>query len=258
MSFDWRAIPSWGALGSSLVLVVFAYAGMETALVPSGEVRDPARHVPRATMSAIVVVVLLYIGIQAACQGLLGPRLPHSTAPLADAGQVLWTPAHALLLATACVSMLGFLMGNLFSSSRLLFALGRDGFLPRALGVVDARHRVPMLALAAHAGIAVALAAAGSFETLALISGGAICLVFAAVAAAAWRTQRMDLRGHGEPWVLPGGAVVPVLAVLTMAAILATMSAREWLAIALSLTTLVVVYAVLAALRGRSARRSVV
>lgn len=258
VSFDWHAIPSWGALGSSLVLVVFAYAGMETALVPSGEVRDPARHVPRATMSAIVVVVLLYIGIQAACQGLLGPRLPHSTAPLADAGQVLWTPAHALLLATACVSMLGFLMGNLFSSSRLLFALGRDGFLPRALGVVDARHRVPMLALAAHAGIAVALAAAGSFETLALISGGAICLVFAAVAAAAWRTQRMDLRGHGEPWVLPGGAFVPVLAVLTMSAILATMSAREWLAIALSLTTLVVVYAVLAALRGRSARRSVV
>jgi amino acid transporter len=152
--------------------------------------------------------------------------------------------------------MLGFLMGNLFSSSRLLFALGRDGFLPRAFGVVDARHRVPMLALAAHAIIAVVLAVAGSFETLALISGGAICLVFAAVAAAAWRTQRMDLRGHGDPMVLPGGALVPAVAVITMAAILATMSTREWLAIALSLTALVVVYAVLAALRGRAARTS--
>lgn len=256
VSFDWRAVPSWEAFGSSLVLVVFAYAGMETALVPSGEVRDPSRHVPRATLSAIVIVVLLYIGIQAACQGTLGAELAQSATPVADAADTLWQPARALLLATAGVSMLGFLMGNLFSSSRLLFALGRDGFLPRAFGVVDARHRVPMLGLFAHATIAIALAVVGTFETMALISGGAICLVFAAVAAAAWRTQRMDLRGQGEPLVLPGGGLVPALAMLTMAAILATLSAQEWLAIAVSLTALVMIYAVLAALRGRSARTS--
>ncbi|GAA5067624.1 APC family permease [Lysobacter panacisoli] len=258
VSFDWRAVPSWDALGASLVLVVFAYAGMETALVPSGEVRDPARHVPRATLGAILIVVLLYVGIQAVCQGTLGADLADSATPLADAADTAWAPGRTLLLATACVSMLGFLMGNLFSSSRLLFALGRDGFLPRAFGVVDARHRVPMLGLFAHAGIALALAVVGSFETMALISGGAICLVFAAVAAAAWRTQRMDLRGHGDPLVLPGGPLVPLLAIATMAAILATLNVQQWLAIALSLTALVVIYAVLAALRGRSARRSVV
>jgi len=258
VSFDWAAVPSWSALGSSLVLVVFAYAGMETALVPSGEVRDPARHVPRATMSAIVIVVLLYIGIQAVCQGMLGADLPASSAPIADAAHALWTPGRMLLLVTACVSMLGFLMGNLFSSSRLLFALGRDGFLPRAFGLVDARHRVPMLGLFAHAGVAIVLAVAGSFETLALISGGAICLVFAAVALSAWRAQRINLRGQGEPLVLPGGPLVPGLAMITMAAILATLSENEWLAIALSLTALVVVYAVLAAMRGRGARKSVI
>ncbi len=252
------AMPSWGALGSSLVLVVFAYAGMETALVPSGEVRDPARHVPRATLGAIVVVVLLYIGIQLVCQGTLGAIAVASVAPVADAGGAIWPPARALLLATACVSMLGFLMGNLFASSRLLFALGRDGFLPRAFGVVDARHRVPMLGLLAHAAIATVLAVAGSFETMALISGGAICLVFAAVSVSAWRVQRIGLRGAGAPLVLPGGGLIPAIAVMTMAAILLTLSVQEWLAIALSLTALVIVYAVLAALRGRSARRSAV
>jgi APA family basic amino acid/polyamine antiporter len=258
LSFALDEVPSWSALGSSLVLVVFAYAGMETALVPSGEVRDPARHVPRATLGAIVIVVLLYIGIQAVCQGTMGERLAASGAPVADAGGAIWPPARNLLLATACVSMLGFLLGNLFSSSRLLFALGRDGFLPRAFGVVDARHRVPMLGLFAHAGIATALAVAGSFETMALISGGAICLVFAAVSLSAWRVQRLGLRGTGEPLVLPAGGLIPAIAVLTMVAILLTLSAQEWLAIALSLTALVIVYAVLAALRGRSARRSAV
>lgn len=254
VTFALDAVPSWSALGSSLVLVVFAYSGMETALIPSGEVRDPARHVPRATMSAIVIVVLLYIGIQVVCQGTLGATLAGSTAPIADAAGSLWTPGRALLLATACVSMLGFLMGNLFSSSRLLFALGRDGFLPRAFGQVDVKHRVPRLGLVAHAGIAATLALAGTFETLALISGGAICLVFAAVSVAAWRAQHLDLRGHGQPLVLPGGPMVPLLATLTMVAILTTLTSKEWLAIAVSLTALIVVYAVLAAKRGRALR----
>lgn len=255
---DWNQLgaaawPGWGALGSSMVLVVFAYSGMETALVPTGEVRDPARHVPRATLSAIVLVVLLYIGIQLACQGLLGARLADSATPVADAAGAGWAPAHALLLATAGVSMTGFLMGNLFSSSRLLFALGRDGYLPAAFGRVDARYHVPRVGLFAHAAIALALALIGNFETLALISGGAICLLFAAVSVAAWRAQARDLRGAGEPFRLPGGSwPMPLLAVAVMAAILATMTLAQWLAILVSLLALVALYAVLA-LRRRAA-----
>ncbi|KQZ57454.1 MULTISPECIES: APC family permease [unclassified Lysobacter] len=248
----WDGIGSWSALGSAMVLVVFAYSGMETALVPTGEVRDPSRHVPRATLSAIAIVVLLYIGLQVVCQGTLGAALARSGAPIADAAGAIWAPRRALLLITACVSMTGFLMGNLFASSRLLFALGRDGYLPHAYGRVDAVHRVPHLALATHATIGAALAMAGSFETLALISGGAICLVFAAVSIAAWRAQRMDLRARGEPFVLPGGATVPLIAVLTMVAILATLTSREWGAIAASLALLMLVYAGLRVWRGRA------
>jgi APA family basic amino acid/polyamine antiporter len=255
---DWSYVgfaqlPPWSALGPSMVLVVFAYSGMETALVPTGEVRDPSRHVPRATLSAIVVVVLLYIGIQIACQGLLGPRLDASTAPVADAAGAIWSPAHGLLLITAGVSMTGFLMGNLFSSSRLLFALGRDGYLPQAFGRVDARYHVPRVALAAHAGIALALALIGNFETLALISGGAICLLFAAVSVAAWRAQALDLRGAGEPFRLPGGSwPMPLLAVAIMVAILATMTPAQWAAIVVSLIVLVALYGVLTLRRRRA------
>lgn len=242
---------SWSALGASMVFVVFAYSGMETALVPAGEVRDPARHVPRATLGAIALVVALYVGIQVVCQGVLGPALDGSSAPIAQTAGALWSPGRGLLLATAAVSMTGFLMGNLFASSRLLFALGRDGYLPRAFDRVDARWRVPRIALAAHAGIALVLALAGSFEVLALVSGGAICLLFAAVALAAWRAQARGLRGAGTPFVLPGGGAIPLLALATMAAICATLSAREWLAIGGALALLGAVYAALVRLRRR-------
>jgi APA family basic amino acid/polyamine antiporter len=243
VSFAIDEVPSWGALGASMVLVMFAYSGMETALIPSGEINDPARNVPRATIVAIALVVLLYLGLQIVGQGLLGADLASSGVPVADTAGSLWAPGRTLLLVTACISMAGFLMGNLLGTARLVFALGRDRYLPSALGTVSERHRVPLRALAVHAGLAWILALAGSFDVLALISGGAICLVYALVSLAAWRAQSRDLRERGDrPFDLPGGVLVPAVSIAAMAAIVTTLTALEWAAIGIALGLLVVVY----------------
>ncbi len=249
VSFAVGDVPSWSALGAGMVLVMFAYSGMETALVPSGEVRDPSRSVPRATMAAILLVVLLYLSLQVVGQGLLGPQLADSGVPIADTAGALWEPGRVLLLLTACVSMTGFMLGNLLGSSRLLFALGRDGYLPSAFASVSAKHRVPLLALVTHAALGLLLALGGSFDALALISGGAICLVYILVSIAAWRAQRMNLRERGEPFVLPGGPAIPLLAVVAMIAIVATLTSKEWMAIGIAMVVLVAIYGVLRMLR---------
>jgi len=249
VSFAVGDLPSWTALGTGMVLVMFAYSGMETALVPSGEVRDPSRSVPRATMVAILLVVLLYMGLQIVSQGLLGPVLAASGVPIADTAGVLWKTGRIVLLVTACISMAGFLLGNLLGSSRLLFALGRDGYLPHAYGRVSATHRVPLLALITHAVLAWLLALGGTFDALALISGGAICLVYALVSLAAWRGQRIGLRERGEPFVLWGGPLVPLLAVVAMLLIVTTLTGKEWLAIGIALVALVATYGMLRVVR---------
>jgi APA family basic amino acid/polyamine antiporter len=254
VSFAVGDVPSWGALGASMVLVMFAYSGMETALVPSGELNDPARDVPRATMVAILLVVLLYLGLQIVGQGVLGARLGESGVPVADTAGAIWGPGRTLLLITACISMTGFLMGNLFGTARLVFALGRDGYLPRVFGTVSPSHRVPLWALAVHALLAWGLAIAGNFDALALISGGAICLVYGLVSLAAWRAQALDLRERGDaPFVLPGGFLIPLLAIAAMVAIVTTLKADEWKAIGIALAVLVVMYAVLHTRRRRNA-----
>ena len=249
VSFAVGDLPSWTALGTGMVLVMFAYSGMETALVPSGEVRDPSRSVPRATMVAILLVVLLYMGLQIVSQGLLGPALAASGVPIADTAGMLWKTGRIVLLVTACISMAGFLLGNLLGSSRLLFALGRDGYLPHVYGRVSATHRVPLLALGTHAGLAWLLALGGTFDALALISGGAICLVYALVSLAAWHGQRTGLRERGEPFVLWGGPLVPLLAVVAMLLIVTTLTGKEWLAIGIALVALVATYGTLRVVR---------
>jgi len=253
---DWAqvsftALPSFAALGSAMVLVMFAYSGMETALIPSGEVKDPSRDVPRATMTAILLVVLLYIGIQVVAQGALGAAIGESTAPVAQTAGALWGPGFGLLLATASVSMLGFLMGNLLGSSLMLYALGRDGWLPGPVGRLTASRKVPLVAVCIHGGVAFLLALGGDFQSLALISGGAICLVYVGVSLAAWQLQRRGHVDQGAPLRLPGGPVIPLVAAVAMLAILTTLKPEEWQAIGWSLATIVGLYLLLTLLRRR-------
>ena len=242
---DLWAIGSFGALGTSMVAVMFAYAGMETALVPSGEVRNPSRDVPRATLAAITIVVFLYVSVQIVTQGILGTELRDNSAPIAATAGALWAPGFVLLLITASVSMFGLMMGNLLSCSRMVFAFGRDGYLPARLSALTARHRVPLNAIILHAVLACGLAVAGNFDWLVLVSGGANCLVFVAVCLAAWKLQTSGHTAHGTPLILPGGGLIPLVSVLAMVAILTTLAWREWLAIGTAMLILIAIYALL-------------
>ena len=83
-----------------VLLLIFAFAGIEVALVPSGEVREPERTVPRAIGLALGVTTLLYLAIQAVAQGVLGGELQqNASAPLAAAaGRLLGDWGRLLVL----------------------------------------------------------------------------------------------------------------------------------------------------------------
>ena len=80
-----QAAPTAADVTRASVVLLFAFTGIESALVPSGEVQDPARTVPRAVFIAMGGVTVLYLGLQFVAQGVLGTALATSTTPLADA-----------------------------------------------------------------------------------------------------------------------------------------------------------------------------
>ena len=238
-------LPDLTTVGGSMVLVIFAYSGMETALLPSGEVADPSRVVPRATLAAIGLVVLLYVSLQAVAWGLVGPALAMSTAPLATAAGAITPALFGALILTASLSQFGFLHNDLLGSSRLLYAMGRDGYLPSALARVTPTHRVPAVAIFVHAAIGCALGIAGDFAGLATVSGGATCLVYLGVCAAAWWLQRRGVRGEGEPFRLHGGPMIPLIGCAGLLLVLSTLQRNEWQAIGWSTLIVLAIYAVL-------------
>ena len=131
-------------------------------------------------------------------------------------------------------------------SSRLLYALARDGFLPSSLATISERYRVPRRAILVHAAAGGLLACAGNFTALALVSGGAFCIVYIGVCAAAWRLQVLNV-GSGPSMKMRGGSLIPVVGILGLLAILFTLRLGEWLAIGCTAVVACILY---------SARRS--
>ena len=247
------AMPPLSVIASSMGLVLFAYSGMETALLPSGEVRDPSSVVPKATLTAIFLVVLVYVGLQVVAQGVLGSALAGNKSPLAEVAGIIIPAFRIVLLFVASISLFGFMQNDIFGTSRLLYALARDGYLPSPLARITTTHRVPLLSVMLYAIVATALAIKGEFTGLALFSGKAICFVYIGVCIASWHLQRRDLRGDGKPFMLRGGPIIPLIGCASMVWILSTMSPAEWTAMGGAMAAVIVIYGIVRWMRGSKA-----
>ena len=173
-------MPSASAIGKTAIVLIFAFVGLEVALVPSGEVRDPARTVPRALFSALAITTTLYLLIQTVAQGLLGPSMSaFAAAPLAEAaGRVLGRSGRLLVLLGAVVSMFGYTSGDMLGTPRTLFAFARDGVLPSALARVHPRFHTPYIAIVVHACIVATVSISSSFTQLAVLANVAALTLY--------------------------------------------------------------------------------
>jgi len=237
--------PDLPTLARSSILLIFAFAGVEAALVPGGEVKDPARTVPRALFVAMAIVTLLYAGLQLVAQGVLGPALAMSPAPLADAaGAALGGWARTVLLAGAVISMLGHAGAMILATPRTLFAFARDGFLPATLARLHPVYRTPVAAILLQCVIVLALAISNSFERLAIIANLSTLVLYATCCVATWQLRRRDVRASGTPFRVPAPAVVIVLACLVIGWMLTSVTLAEWTALGMGLGTASVIFAI--------------
>ena len=223
--------PAAASLSRASIVIIFAFMGVESALVPSGEVRNPARTVPGAIAIAMTGVTVLYIATQVVAQGVLGAGLATSgEAPLAAvAGAALGGWGRTLIVTGAAISMFGYVSGMTLAIPRALFAFAEDGILPRALASVHPRYRTPWIAIIVQSTIVFVVAITSTFEQLAVIANLSALLLYAGCAIAAWALRRRDVRMEGAtPLTLPFGPTVHLLTLAVIAFLLTSITWKEW------------------------------
>ncbi len=214
----WTHVPDVSTVLGSAGIMIFAFSGIEGATVPSGEVKNTSRTVPLAILVALGGVTLLYLAIQFVALGIMGMDLANTgrTPLAAAAGVALGPAARTVMIGAAVVSMFGYLTANMLSEPRGLFAMSRDGFLPRGLTAVHPLFKTPNLAIGIYGVMVATIALLGTFEWLTRFSNlAALSLYF----LCAWSTlllRKQNVRSDGEPFVIPGGPAVPVLACIAV------------------------------------------
>lgn len=214
-------------VGRAAILALFMFTGIEAGLSVSGEVRSPARTIPRAIGMSLLLVALLYIGVQTVAQGLLGSALAASPVPLAAALATVSPGLGLLMVGGALVSMLGYLAGDAMSSPRSLFAFARDGFLPAAVGRIHPRSHAPWVAVAVHCTVAAGLALSGTFAALVIVSTLVVVVVYVIGCAAALRLRARGVERAGPVTRIPGLTAAAACAFAAMAWVALQSTAAE-------------------------------
>jgi APA family basic amino acid/polyamine antiporter len=213
-----------GGFSRAVVLGLFAFCGMETPLGASGEIRDANRTLPKALFLAMGFVLILYLSIQFTAAHLLGADLAHSAAPLADAAGRVSQTARIVLLAGAGISMLSFLTTDTLGSSRMIFALARDGKMPRFLAHLQPGTQVPARAVLIYVAAAIVLALSGSFLALVVASALNSAAIYVLACAASFMLYRRRVVLAGP---VPHFRAIPAIAAIGIACMVAVILSAQ-------------------------------
>jgi len=144
---------SWAGVGASMLGVVFTYGGWQNVTAVAGEVRDPARTIPRGILIGTLAVIGLYIAMNAALIAILGVEgVASSKTPAAAAAgrAVAW--GEPVVAALVMISTAAIAQALLFVTPRIYYAMALDGIFFRAAAYLHPRWRTPIVAIALQAG----------------------------------------------------------------------------------------------------------
>jgi len=202
-----------GSFGTVMVLVFWAYAGFELGSLPSSEVVDPKKNVPRALITGMAIVVFFYVLTNVAVFGVISSAdLARSSVPLVLASTALLGTAGAVITGVgALASVSGTDETEVLGTARLIYAMSADGLLPKALGRVHARFKTPYVAILLEGAMALALSLFTGISQLisfAVFNLGVCYLLVCLSLAVLKRSGEKGLPGQGLlPWA---GALISV------------------------------------------------
>ena len=225
----WKSMPSINDIGQISIILFFAFQGAENSLSISGEIKNPRKTTPRAILISFVIILLLYMVIQVISQGVLGDDLVgFKKAPLAEVAKRVIGPAGVtLMIIGAAISMFGYLSGDVLNMPRVLFGAARDKVIPvKILADVHKKYATPYASIVLFTTLGCFFAVVGEFKQLAILSSTSILLIYMGVALASIKA-RYKKENDSESFKIPGGYIIPVVAVLIILWFLSNLSGNE-------------------------------
>ncbi len=214
LNADGSAFGGWQGIYAGVSSIFLSYIGFDSIASNAAEAKNPAKTMPRGILGSLVIAVILFVAVALVLVGMFKySNYANNAEPVGWALRAANHPLVATVVQTiAVVGMFTALIGMMLAGSRLLYSFGRDGMLPKWLGVLN-KNNLPNHALFFLTTIAVIIGAVLPFVTLSqLISAGTL-IAFMFVSLGVYRLRPREGTDLPEPgFRMPWYPVMPALA----------------------------------------------
>lgn len=144
---NWQPFMPFGVQGimSGAALVFYAYLGFDAVSSAAEEVKNPQRNLPIGIIGSLFICTLLYVAVSLVLTGMIPYTRLNVSDPVSFAMQIIhqdW--AAGIISLGAVVGMMTVILVMLYGGTRLLYAIGRDGLLPRTMYELNKKHKTPV------------------------------------------------------------------------------------------------------------------
>ncbi|MFC1597220.1 amino acid permease [Planctomycetota bacterium] len=213
---------SAGALGlfQAMGFTFIALQGFDLIAAAGGEIRDPARTIPRSMFLSLAIALAIYLplllvistaGVEPGSSITSASRENPEGIIAVAAERFLGRFGYWLVIVAAILSMLSALRANLYAASRVAAAMARDRTMPHRLSLVHPRRNTPVAAVLVTSGIVTAMVVAVPNVAAAGAAASLIFLVTFALAHWIAILARRRSPGRPPPFRTPWFPLVPVL-----------------------------------------------
>ncbi|TDE50187.1 amino acid permease [Nonomuraea mesophila] len=222
---------AFGVIGifSAAAIVFFAFIGFDIVATAAEETVRPQRDVPRGIIGSLAICTLLYVAVSIVVVGMQRYSELSTSAPLSDAFIAVGQPWLAGIISVgALAGLTTVVLVLLLGQTRVLFAMCRDGLLPRSMAKVNPRFGTPVRLTVLIGLVTMVLAGFVSFGELAeLVNIGTLfAFVVVSIGVVVLRRTRPDLpRAFRAPLV----PVLPILSVLACLYLMLNLPVQTWL-----------------------------
>ncbi len=219
----------WATCATNLIYVTLAYAGWNGATYIAGEVKDPSRVLPRATIAGTLIVTALYLALNVAYL-LAVPVTSMEAKPnvaLLAASAYFGDPGRRIASVVIAVTQFATISAFVLTGSRIYFAMAEDGLAPRRLARVVGDSRTPRSAVLLQGLVGVIMALSSSFRSLAEYAG-VILSAFSTLALASLVVLRARFPRREGAYRAPFGLLLPAIYLIFTAWMISFFAWQKW------------------------------
>jgi basic amino acid/polyamine antiporter, APA family len=235
-------------------MVFFAYLGFDAIASAAEETKNPGRTIPIGIIGSLIISSILYIAVAAVMTGMVPYNLLNTSSPVSFALQyvgVQW--AFTVITIGAIAGLTTVVLVNMFSKARIVFAMSRDGLLPKVFSNVKDGCQAPVASIILVGAMATVIAAFFSLGSIfELVNVGALtAFMVLAIAVIILRIKEPELERSFKCPLVP---VIPVLSVIFSLILISQLKIHILQLFAIWLAVGIIVYFVYGKYRGLFAK----